>query len=47
MKEVQNFINGTYVSPHSGSYIDSINPATGKIHAKVYVTFHFVGLMQL
>lgn len=30
-----NFIDGKSVKPRSGKYIDSFNPATGKVFAKV------------
>jgi len=35
MKTVSNFINGSFVEPHLGKYIDSFNPSTGQIHAKI------------
>lgn len=35
MKIVRNFINGTFVDPISQKYIDSYNPATGQVHAKI------------
>uniref|UniRef100_H2ZDC9 Aldehyde dehydrogenase domain-containing protein n=1 Tax=Ciona savignyi TaxID=51511 RepID=H2ZDC9_CIOSA len=33
--EIKNYINGQFVSPISGDYIDSISPATGVLNAKV------------
>ena len=35
MKKVKNFINGSFVDPHSEKYIDSYNPSTGQVHAKI------------
>ena len=35
MKTVQNFINGQFVEPESHRYIDSYNPSTGEVHAKI------------
>lgn len=32
---INNYINGTYVPPVAGQYIDNVNPATGKVFAKV------------
>jgi len=33
MIQVENFINGEFVSCHG--YMDSYNPGTGKVHAKI------------
>ena len=35
MKTVKNYINGSFVDPNSQKYIDSFNPATGKVHARI------------
>ena len=35
MKTVHNFIDGSFLEPISQKYIDSYNPSTGKVHAKV------------
>ena len=35
MSEIWNFINGEFVAPSSGKYIDDINPATGDIIGKI------------
>lgn len=35
MQIIQNFINGQYVAPQSGQYIDNYNPATGVISGKI------------
>ncbi|WP_420317554.1 aldehyde dehydrogenase [Ekhidna sp.] len=35
MQKIQNFINGEYVDPIKGQYIDNIEPATGKIFAQI------------
>ena len=35
MKTVKNFINGNFVEPISKNYIDSFDPSTGKVHAKI------------
>ena len=35
MKVVHNFINGLFVEPASKKYIDSYNPAIGKVHVKI------------
>lgn len=32
---LQNYIDGQLIPPSSGNYLDSINPATGKVHAQV------------
>ena len=33
MEKLQNFINGTYVPPKNGQYIDNYEPATGQVYA--------------
>ncbi|MFM7668663.1 MAG: aldehyde dehydrogenase family protein, partial [Bacteroidota bacterium] len=33
MEKLQNFINGTYLEPKSGLYIDNYEPATGQIYS--------------
>ena len=35
MQTIQNFINGQYVPPKAGLYIDNFNPATGEISGKL------------
>ncbi|MEQ9466141.1 MAG: aldehyde dehydrogenase [Ekhidna sp.] len=35
MQKIQNFINGKYVDPVKGEYIDNVEPATGKAFAQV------------
>ncbi|XP_002126639.2 2-aminomuconic semialdehyde dehydrogenase-like [Ciona intestinalis] len=35
VKELKNYINGVFVEPKSGKFIDSLCPATGLINAKV------------
>lgn len=35
MKEILNFINGTYTKPVSGRYIDNYNPAKGEVFSTV------------
>ncbi|ORY07844.1 aldehyde dehydrogenase [Basidiobolus meristosporus CBS 931.73] len=32
---INNFINGKYISPVSGQYIDNFNPSTGKVYSQV------------
>jgi len=32
---MQNYINGALVAPVSGSYLDSFQPSTGRVFAKV------------
>lgn len=34
-RRLQNFINGEYVAPVHGGYIDSVNPSTGSFHCEV------------
>lgn len=35
MKKILNYINGELVPPHSESYIDNYNPATGKVYSLI------------
>ncbi len=35
MHIIQNFINGEYVPPRSGQYLDNFNPATGALSGKI------------
>lgn len=35
MKHIDNFINGSYVPPVSGNYLENFEPATGKAYSKV------------
>lgn len=35
MQKIQNFINGEYVDPIQGKYIDDIEPGTGKVFAQI------------
>lgn len=35
MKKLQNFINGTYVDPIDGNYIDNYEPATGNVYCLI------------
>jgi aminomuconate-semialdehyde/2-hydroxymuconate-6-semialdehyde dehydrogenase len=35
MKILSNYLNGQLVPPQGGNYLDSINPATGQVHAQV------------
>jgi aminomuconate-semialdehyde/2-hydroxymuconate-6-semialdehyde dehydrogenase len=35
MEKLQNFINGTYVPPKNGQYIDNFEPATGQVYALI------------
>lgn len=35
MEKVKNFINGEYVDPIKGQYIDNYEPATGKVYAQI------------
>lgn len=34
-QKLQNYINGEFCSPSSDAYIDSYNPATGKVHVLI------------
>ena len=33
--EIQNYINGAFVAPHSGKTMENINPATGKVYGTI------------
>jgi aminomuconate-semialdehyde/2-hydroxymuconate-6-semialdehyde dehydrogenase len=35
IKQLQNFINGKYVDPIKGNYIDNYEPATGKVYSHI------------
>ncbi|MEP0984610.1 aldehyde dehydrogenase [Ekhidna sp.] len=35
MQKIQNFINGEYVDPIKGQYLDNIEPGTGKVFAQI------------
>ncbi len=35
MTRIQNYINGTYVGPVNGHFIDNYNPATGKVYSEI------------
>ena len=35
MQQVKNFINGEYVDPDSGKYMDNYNPATGQVYSQL------------
>ena len=35
MQKIQNFINGEYVDPAKGQYIDNVEPGTGKVFAQI------------
>lgn len=35
MQKLANFINGEYIAPLSGKYLDNFNPATGKVYSLV------------
>ncbi|HET6245677.1 MAG: aldehyde dehydrogenase [Bacteroidetes bacterium] len=35
MQKIENYINGQLVGPHSNSFIDNYNPATGKIYSLI------------
>lgn len=35
MEKIANYINGTWVAPLSGKYIDNINPATGEVYSLI------------
>lgn len=36
MKEIKHYINGQYVGSASGKLFDNVNPANGKVIAKVH-----------
>lgn len=35
MQKIQNFINGKYIDPIKGQYIDNVEPGTGKVFAQI------------
>lgn len=35
MQKINNFINGEYVAPESGNYMDNYNPATGEVYSQL------------
>lgn len=35
MQKIENYINGALVAPHSGNYIDNVEPATGQVYSLV------------
>ena len=35
MRKIQNYINGTFQEPKSGSYLDNFNPATGEVYSLI------------
>ena len=35
MQKFQNFINGEYVDPSSGGWLDNVNPASGEVYSQV------------
>ncbi len=35
MEKLQNFINGKYITPISGAYLDNFEPATGKVYSLI------------
>ena len=35
MNDILNFIDGEFIIPHSGKYIDDINPATGEVIGRI------------
>ncbi len=35
MQKIQNFVNGEYVDPIKGNYIDNVEPGTGKVFANI------------
>ncbi len=35
MRDIKNFINGEYVDPISGEWLDNYNPATGEVYCKL------------
>ncbi len=39
MESILNYINGELVTPSSNSYLDNVNPATGKVYSKVPSSF--------
>ena len=35
MQKIQNYINGELVPPASGTYLDNVNPAEGKVYSHI------------
>jgi aminomuconate-semialdehyde/2-hydroxymuconate-6-semialdehyde dehydrogenase len=35
MEKIQNYINGQYINPNQGNYIDNYEPATGKVYSLI------------
>jgi aminomuconate-semialdehyde/2-hydroxymuconate-6-semialdehyde dehydrogenase len=35
MTTIQNFVDGAFVPPRSGNYLDNFNPATGKVYSQI------------
>ena len=35
MKKIQNYINGDFIPPKSGDYINNISPATGEVYSLI------------
>ena len=35
MKEIKNYINGKFLAPVSGDYLDNIDPSRGKVYSKI------------
>ena len=35
MEKIQNYINGQYIVPNQGNYIDNYEPATGKVYSLI------------
>ena len=35
MEKILNYINGAFQEPHSGKFIDNIEPATGKVYCLI------------
>lgn len=35
MFQIKNYINGEFIAPHSGAYLDNYNPAEGKVYSQI------------
>ena len=35
METIANFIDGQLVAPHSGAYLDNLNPSEGKVYSRI------------
>ena len=35
MHQIKNYINGEFLPPRSGSFIDNYNPATGEVYSQI------------